>query len=148
MLELPYKAGVVMQDTLDSGVLEADEKNWKQAAISWQLSRENKRAVSAYSKAGDFAEHGLNELKIGTILSEEEEWSEAAKFFRKALSKGGLKKNEEGRAHMNLGIALFNAGDSSEAIKALQKAQDYKAVQRSASQWINYVRDAMKYANS
>ncbi len=148
MMELPYKAGTIMQETLDKGMIEADEKNWKQTAVSWQLSRENKKAVAAYEKAGDFAEHGLNELKIGTILSEEEEWSEAAKFFRKALSKGGLKTNEEGRAHMNLGIALFNAGESDAAIKALQRAQDYKAVQRSASQWINYVRDAIKLASS
>ena len=66
----------------------------------------------------------MNELKIGTILSEEEEWSEAAKFFRKALSKGGLKESEEGRAHMSLGIALFNAGESNAAIDALKKAQE------------------------
>ena len=146
--ELSYKAATVMQGALDSGVLEPDEKVWKQTAINWQLSRENKLSVDAYTKAGEYAEHGLNELRIGTILSEDEEWSEAAKFFRKAISKGGLKKNEEGRAHMNLGIALFNSGQPDAAIKALQKAQDYKAVRRSASQWINYVRDAIKVANS
>ncbi len=146
--DLYFKAANVMQDALDSGVLEGDEKVWKQAAVSWQLSRENKKAVAAFTKAGDFVDHGLNELRIGTILSEEEEWSEAAKFFRKALSKGGLKNSEEGRAHMSLGIALFNAGEPNEAIKALQKAQDYRAVRRSASQWINYVRDAIKVANS
>lgn len=148
MNELSYKAARVMQTGLDKGIIEANEKSWKQTAVNWQLSRENKKAVTAYTKAGDFAEHGLNELRIGAILSEEEEWKDAAKFFRKAISKGGLKKNEEGRAHMSLGIALHNAGQSSAAIKALQRAQDFKSVRRNASQWINYVRDAMKYANN
>lgn len=144
--ELSYKAATVMQEGLDKKLIEANEKSWKQAAVSWQISRENKRAIAAYNKAGDYAEHGLNELRVGAILSEQEEWKDAAAAYRKALKKGGLKTNEEGRAHMSLGIALFNAGQPDAAIKALQKAQDYKAVQRPASQWINYVRDAIQYA--
>jgi tetratricopeptide (TPR) repeat protein len=145
--ELAYKAASILQEGLDKGIIEGDEKIWKQTGVNWQFSRENKKAIAAYAKAGDFAEHGLNELKIGQLLSEDEEWAEAAKYFRKAISKGGLKDSEEGRAHMQLGIALFNADQGDAAIKALQRAQDFKAVRRNASQWINYVRDAMAYAN-
>ena len=146
--ELTYKAARILQEGLDKGIIESTEKHWKQAAVNWQISRESNRAVKAYSKAGSFAEHGINELRIGTILSEKEDWKEAVKYFRKALSKGGLKKSEEGRTHMSLGIALHNAGKSSDAIKALKKAQGFKSVERNASQWINYVRDAMKYASN
>jgi tetratricopeptide (TPR) repeat protein len=145
--ELAFKAASILQEGLDKGIIEGDEKIWKQTGVNWQFSRENKKAIAAYAKAGDFAEHGLNELKIGQLLSEDEEWAEAAKYFRKAISKGGLKDSEEGRAHMQLGIALFNADQGDAAIKALQRAQDFKAVRRNASQWINYVRDAMAYAN-
>ena len=145
--DLPYKSAIVMEDGLKRGLVEADEKTWKQAAGGWQLARESKRAIAAYAKAGNFTEHGLNEMRIGTLYSDREEWDKAVNYFRKALSKGGLKK-DQGRVHMNLGIALFNDGKPKDAIKSLKKEQTFKRTKRNASQWINYVRDAAKLASN
>ena len=141
--ELPYKAAVVMEDGLKKGLIKANEKTWKQAAGSWQLARENKRAINAYSKAGEFTENGLNEIRIGALYSEKENWKGAVKFFQLAISKGGLKK-QLGRTHMNLGIALFNTGNSKGALVSLRKAQTFKNTKRNASQWINFVKDSKK----
>ncbi|MCP3674825.1 MAG: tetratricopeptide repeat protein [Gammaproteobacteria bacterium] len=145
--ELPYKSAAVMEDGLKKGLVKAEEKTWRQAAGGWQLSRESKKAIAAYAKAGDFSEHGKNEMRIGTLYSDREEWKNAIKYFRKSLKKGGLKK-DQGRVHMNLGIALFNDGKPKDAIKSLQKAQTFKGTKRNASQWINYVRDAAKLASN
>jgi len=81
-------------------------------------------------------------MRIAVLHSDKENWKSAIKYFKIALDKGGLKR-DLGRAHMNLGIALFNAGKSTEALASLKKAQKYKATKRNASQWINYVRDAI-----
>ena len=141
--ELPYKAASVMEDGLKRGIVKSTEKTWKQAAGSWQLSRENKRAIRAYAKAGELSENGLNEVRIGTLYSEQENWKGAIKYFRLAISKGGLKK-QLGRTHMNLGIALFNSGNPNDALTALKKAQTFANTKRNASQWINYVKDSAK----
>jgi len=141
--DLPYKSAAVMEDGLKKGLVEPNEKAWKQAAGGWQLARENKRAIAAYEKAGSYSENGLNEMRIATLYSDKEKWKDAIKYFRKALSKGGLKR-DLGRTHMNLGIALFNSGKPKDAIKSLKTAQTFKGTKRNASQWINYVRDAAK----
>jgi len=140
--DLPYKSARIIEEGLKKGLVEPTEKHWKQAAAGWQLSRENKRAIKAYSEAGKYAEDGRNEMRIAVLHSDKENWKSAIKYFKIALDKGGLKR-DLGRAHMNLGIALFNAGKSTEALASLKKAQKYKATKRNASQWINYVRDAI-----
>ncbi len=132
-----------MEDGLKKGIIEPAEKAWRQAAAGWQLSRENKKAINAFTKAGEFTEHGKNEMRVAALQSNDENWKGAIKFFRKAISKGGLKK-ELGRAHMNLGIALFNDGNSKSALASLREAQKFKNTKRNASQWINYVKDASK----
>jgi len=144
--DLPYKAAFVMEDGLNKGLVEANEKHWKSAGGSWQIARENKRAIAAYTKAGSLTEHGLNEMRIGILYSDKEKWKNAVKFFKKAIAKGGLKK-DVGRTHMNLGIALFNSGNATQSLVSLKKAQTYKATKRNASQWINYVRDSVKRAS-
>jgi len=141
--ELAYKSAVVLEDGLKKGLVKAEEKSWKQAGGAWQLARENKKAITAYTKAGDFAEDGENEVRIGVLYSEKEDWKNAIKFYRKAISKGNLGKSE-GRTYMNLGIALFNSGNPRDAIDELKKAQKFNGTKRNASQWLNYVRDASK----
>ncbi len=141
--DMPYKAAAVIEAGLKKGIVKDNEKSWKQAGGSWQVARENKKAISAYTKAGNHSENGLNEMRIGVLYSEQESWSNAVKFFRKALSKGGLKKSV-GRVHMNMGIALFNSGNPKDALDSLRKSQKFPATKRNASQWINYVKDAAK----
>ncbi len=141
--ELPYKSARIMEEGLNKGIVESSEKVWKQAASGWQLSRENKKAISAFIKAGDLSENGKNEMRVAALYSDMENWKGSIKYFRKAITKGGL-KNELGRAHMNLGIALFNNGQADAAITSLKKAQTFKRTKRNASQWLNYVRDASK----
>ncbi len=141
--ELPYKSARVMEDGLKKGIVEPTEKAWKQAAAGWQLSKENKKAINAFTKAGNLAEHGKNEMRVAALHSNDENWKGAIEFFKKAISKGGLKK-DIGRAHMNLGIALFNDGNSKSALASLRKAQKFSNTKRNASQWINYVKDSSK----
>jgi len=141
--ELPYKSARIMEDGLKKGIVEPTEKTWKQAAAGWQLSRENKKAINAFTKAGNLSENGKNEMRVAALHSDKENWKGAIKFFKKAISKGGLKR-DLGRAHMNLGIAYFNDGNTDKALASLKKAQTFKGTKRNASQWINYVRDAIK----
>ncbi len=141
--DLPYKSARIMEDGLKKGLIEPTEKTWRQAAAGWQLSRENKKAINAFTKAGELAEHGRNEMRVAALHSNDENWKGAIKYFKIAISKGGL-KNEIGRAHMNLGIALFNDGNSKSALTSLREAQKFKNTKRNASQWINYVKDASK----
>ncbi|MCP4270688.1 MAG: tetratricopeptide repeat protein [Gammaproteobacteria bacterium] len=141
--DLSYKSARIMEDGLKKGLIEPTEKTWRQAAAGWQLSRENKKAINAFTKAGELTEHGRNEMRVAALHSNDENWKGAIKYFRKAISKGGLKK-EIGRAHMNLGIALFNDGKSKSALTSLREAQKFKNTKRNASQWINYVKDASK----
>jgi len=141
--DMPFKAARVIEDGLKKGIVKSDEKSWKQAAGSWQVARESKKAIAAYAKAGDHSENGLNEMRIAVLYSEQEKWKNAVKYFKKALSKGGLKKSV-GRVHMNMGIALFNSGKVQDALDELRKAQKFSTTKRNASQWINYVKDASK----
>ena len=145
MQEIPYKAAAVLEDGLKKGIVKATEKHWKQTGGSWQLARESKKAIDAYAEAGKLAEDGLNEMRIGVLYSDREDWNKAIEYFNMALSKGGLDTNT-GRTHMNLGIALFNACRVNESLESLRNATKFDNTARNARQWINYVQDASQRA--
>ncbi|MFT5519919.1 MAG: tetratricopeptide (TPR) repeat protein [Enterobacterales bacterium] len=140
--DLSYKSASVIEDGLNKGIVEATEKTWKQAGGGWQIARENTKAIAAFTKAGNLSENGLNEMRIGVLYVDKENWNKAVEFFEKALKKGGLKKST-GRTHLNLGIALFNSGNPNDALAALRTARTFKGVKRNATQWIAFVKDSI-----
>ena len=137
MLDLPFKAGLLMQDSIDKGKLPADEANLESVADAWINAREATRAEATLKKLAALSEKGEYFFKLGAMYGDDERWKDSRDMLQKALQKGGLKRT--GEAWMRLAVAEYNLKDSQGAVAALQKAMSFEDTRKQAGEWLRHL---------
>jgi tetratricopeptide (TPR) repeat protein len=137
MLELPFKAGLLMQDALDKGRLPADEKNLESIADAWINARESARAETALKKLAGMSERGDYYYKLGAMYGDDERWQESKEMLEKALQKGGLKRT--GEVWLRLAVAQYGLKNTPGAVAALQKAVTFDETRKQAGDWLRHL---------
>jgi tetratricopeptide (TPR) repeat protein len=137
MLDLPFKAGNFMQESIEKGKVPADEANLESVADAWINAREAARAESALRKLASMSEKGEYFYKLGAMFGDNEQWKDSREMLRKALDKGGLKR--AGEAWMRLAVAEYNLKDTPGAVAALQKAVAFDETRKQASEWLRHL---------
>lgn len=137
MLNLPYKAGKLMEQAIDSGKVPADKENLESLANAWINARESAKAETALIKLASVADTGEYYFRLGAIYGDDERWKESKQALEKALKKGGLKHT--GEAWMRLAVAHYNLQDTPGARTALAKASNYDETRKQASSWLRYI---------
>lgn len=137
MLDLPFKAGLLLQEALDKNVLPANEENLESVANAWINARESARAEATLKKLAAASEKGEFFYKLGAMYGDDERWQESRDMLTKALQKGGVKR--AGEAWMRIAVAEHNLKNSSAAIAALQKSMTYEDTRKQASAWLRHL---------
>jgi tetratricopeptide (TPR) repeat protein len=137
LLEIPYKAGTIMQDALDKGLLPADEKNLELLSNAWLDARDNQRAEAALKKLAGVADKGDYYMRLGYIYVDDERWKDAIAALEKANAKGVKKP---GDAALLLAKAAYEAGDKRKSAQAAEKALNYEESRKAAADWLGYLR--------
>ncbi len=138
--DFPRKAAEVMQQGLETGIVESTRRNWEMVAGAWYSARDLERALDAYERAGAQSSDGKLDLQRAFILTDQERWEEALEAVERALRLGGLTDSQAGNAYLLLGTARFNSGNDSGAIDAFNEATKYGRVERAAREWMNHIR--------
>ncbi len=68
MLDLPFKAGFYMQDSIEKGKLPGDEANLESVADAWINARESARAETTLKKLASMSEKGDYFFKLGASV--------------------------------------------------------------------------------
>jgi tetratricopeptide (TPR) repeat protein len=137
MLDLPFKAGNYMQESIDKGKLPGDETNLESVADAWINARESARAETTLKKLASMSEKGDYFYKLGAMYGDNEQWKASQEMLKKALDKGGLKR--AGEAWMRLAVATYNLKDTPGAVAALQKAVTFDETRKQASEWLRHL---------
>jgi tetratricopeptide (TPR) repeat protein len=137
MLDLPFKAGLLLQDAMDKSVLPANEENLESVANAWINARESVRAETTLKKLAASSEKGEFFYKLGAIYGDEERWKESRDMLTKALQKGGIKRS--GEAWMRIAVAEYSLKNTSAAVAALQKSMTYEDTRKQASAWLRHL---------
>ena len=137
MLDLPFKAGLLMQDALDKDVLPANEENLESVANAWINARESVRAEATLRKLATASEKGEFFYKLGAMYGDEERWKESRDMLTKALQKGGIKRS--GEAWMRIAVAEHNLKNTPAALAALHKSMTYEDTRKQASAWLRHL---------
>ena len=138
MLDLPFKAGLLLQDAIDKGnVLPANEENLESVADAWINARESARAEATLKKLAAASEKGEYFYKLGAMYGDDERWKESRDMLAKALQKGGIKR--AGEAWMRIAVAEHNLKNTQAAVAALQKAMTYEDTQKQACAWLRHL---------
>ena len=142
-INVPYKAAQIMELGLKKGAIESKKSNWDATAGNWQRAQELANAARAYAKTAEIEGTGKYYILQGDVFLRMEKYNDAVTAYKNALKKGKLKKNDEGRAHLNMGITLANSGKYRSALTSLDKALKFKKQKRAARQWIAYTKNKL-----
>jgi tetratricopeptide (TPR) repeat protein len=137
MMEMPYQAGVLLQDAMEKGRIPSDEKNLESVADAWINARESVRAETTLKKLAGMSDRGEYYFKLGAIYGDDERWQESKEMVEKALQKGGLKRT--GEAWMRLAVANYSLKNTTAAIAALQKAVTFDETRTQAGEWLRHL---------
>lgn len=135
--EVPFKAGAIIQDGMDKGLVEKSRDNWQLLAQAWAMAQELDKQIVALEAASKLeADDGQLDYYLGQALSDKESWGNAIDAFRSALKKGVERPD---RARMSLGMAYFNADRLDEARASFVRAARDQRSAKGANQWIKYL---------
>lgn len=137
MLDLPFKAGMLLQQAIDKGSVPADEKTLEALANAWINARESDRAEAVLKRLASVSERGDYLFKLGAMYGDDERWKESREMLAKALDKGGLKR--PGEAWMRLAVADYNLKDMAAAQASLHKALTFDESRKQASEWLRHL---------
>ena len=137
MLDLPFKAGTMLQESIEKGKVPADEANLESVADAWINAREAARAEATLKKLAAMSEKGEYFFKLGAMYGDNEQWKESREALQKALQKGGLKR--AGEAWMRLAVAENGLKNNPGAITALQKAATFDETRKQANEWLRHL---------
>lgn len=139
LLELPFKAGTLMQESMDKGKVPVDEKNLDSLAGAWINARESVRAETVLKKLAGISEKGEYYYRLGGIYGDDERWKESREMMQKALAKGGVSR--PGEAWMRIAVASYNLKEGKEATAALQKAAGFDETRKQAAEWLRHLQE-------
>jgi tetratricopeptide (TPR) repeat protein len=137
MLELPLKAGTLLQDAIDKNKIPADEKNLESIADAWINARESTKAETTLKKLASVSDKGEYYYKLGGMYGDDERWKESKEMLEKALEKGNLKR--PGEVWMRLAVAQYSMKNGPGAIAALQKAVTFDDTRKQAGEWLRHL---------
>jgi tetratricopeptide (TPR) repeat protein len=137
MLDLPFKAGTMLQESIEKGKVPADEANLESVADAWINAREAARAEGSLKKLAGMSEKGEYFYKLGAMYGDNEQWKDSREALQKALQKGGVKR--AGEAWMRLAVAEYGLKNNPGAITALQKAATFDETRKQASEWLRHL---------
>lgn len=136
-MNMPYKAGELLEEALQQGTVSPSGKYWKLLSDAWLRAKELKRARDALQQASLLTQEAEVYLRLAQLESQMEEWSAALKAIKMSLKLGGLK--QPGKAYILQGMAYYNRGDERAAKASFEHAQDYAAVKNQAQQWLDFL---------
>ena len=135
--DIPIQSAYIMEDGLNSGIVESTEANWRVLAQAWQLAQENEKAIPALSRAASLAENGELDIRLAQAYQNLLRWDDCIDSARTGLRKGDLRRVDQG--NMILGACLFEISDFAAARTAFTRASEDSRSRANAQSWIQYV---------
>lgn len=134
--EAPYKAGRIIEEGMQKGVIKSTSQNIETLANSWAQANEHKKAIPTLESAAKSSNKGLLYARLAGVQFDAGNFSAAAVAAEKASQKGGLKRPDKN--YLLLGMAYFNQKKYESALQAFRSAKKTKASFSDARQWENY----------
>lgn len=135
--EVPYKAATLLQEKMDAGIVEKNEKNYRLLSQSWMLAQEDNKAIPALKSAAALSNNGEVDARLANSFLNIGEYGECVTAARTAIRKGGLKSPDN--IQISLGMCLYNQRKYAESKAAFREAAKVPRAQRTSAQWIRVI---------
>jgi len=136
MLEIPYKAGVLVEERMAQSIVEPTAENHEYLADAWIAAHEWDKAEAAMRRVAELSGDGDAWKRLAQVLMEKEDWAAARDALERALDAG---VDNPGETQYLLGVAAFQAGDARRAEAALRTAAQDPSTREQARQWLAHI---------
>ena len=135
--EVPYKAATLLQEKMDAGIVDKNEKNYRLLSQAWMLAQEDSKAIPALKSAANLATDGEVDARLANTYLNIGEYGDCVTSARTAIRKGGLKSPDN--IQISLGMCLYNLRRYDDAKTAFREAAKAPRSQRTSGQWIQVI---------
>ena len=139
--EVPYVGASILEEMIESGVLEEDRDNLEVLIDTWMYAREHEKAIAAIEKISSIVDPGPYYLQAATLYLQAGNWQGAADSAERAIENGVPRQS---RALTIVGMARLEFRDYDSSIAAFRRVLDVgNALEReNAQNWIDFVMEA------
>ena len=142
--DVPYKAAVLLEKHIDSGLVTRDDKNLSSLANAWHAAQHIDKAAKYYGELAKMTNLAKHYSKQGMLLKQDEQFKPAIVALTKALELGA--KNQ-GRLHMSIAESHFYLEEYKQAYKAINLAMKDPKTRKSAKGWVGFIKDTAQRKN-
>lgn len=136
-LELPYKAGVLLEREMNDGRIESNRHNLELLSQAWYMAGEKEKAVPPLAAAAALVNDGALHIRVARLHMDNYNWSDAQVASQRAIEHS--EENALGDAFLLLGMAMVNAKKFDSAKIAFEQASQHEQSARWATQWLDYI---------
>lgn len=136
-MELPYKAGQLLEKGLTEGNISPDIDNWHLLSDVWLHAREPDRALASTEQALQFSRNADLHLVRAQLLADNEQWPGVLREAEAAIKTAGL--DSPGNAHLLKGIAHYKLQQLHRAQASFEHAEGFEDSRELARQWLKHV---------
>ena len=133
--DLPYKAASLLNEKIDTGVLQKTAGNLELLANSWILARETGNAITALSHLANIKNDPDIYYRIGRLHFDQENWEDAISSLEKATKIEN--PDTQAEAYLLMGIAAYHLNQTAQSSRALNKALSREITREQANWWLN-----------
>ncbi|MCP4550196.1 MAG: tetratricopeptide repeat protein [bacterium] len=134
--DIPYRAGVLLQEGLESGSVDSTAGNWRLLSQAWIRAHEHDAAIITLGRAAELSDDGEFYARIAQSYANLNRWELSADAASMALDRGVENPHE---LHLTRGMALYELGRFTEAEAAFSRAQRSEGGRESASRWLAHL---------
>ena len=140
-LEIPYQAASIVEENINNGSLERNEKNLRLLLGAWTAAREFDQAIGVINILAPMINDGNLYIQKAMLLNEKGDWEGIKVAASEALNTGNLEK--PGDIYILKGMAQTELEEYDQAINSFEKAVELgtDGNKRNAEAWIEYVTD-------
>jgi len=142
--EVPYKAAILLEKHIDSGLVTRDDKNLSSLANAWHAAQHIDKAAVIYGELAKMTNLAKHYSKQGMLLKQDEQFKSAIVALNKALELGIENK---GKLYMSIAESHFYLEEYKQAYKAINLAMKDPRSRKSAKGWVSFIKDTAQRKN-
>lgn len=135
--EVPYKAAKLLEEKMDAGVVQKNEKHYRLLSQAWTLAQEDEKSIPALIEAARLSSNGDLNHRLANAYLNTGNYTDCVSAANDAIRKGGLKSPDN--VQISMGMCLYNLKRYNDAKSAFNQAAKTPRSARTAGQWINVI---------
>jgi len=136
--EAPYKAAMLLEKNIASGLVTRDDKNLSIIANAWHAAQHIDKAAKYYGELAKMTGDAKHYRKQGMLLKQDEQFSAAIVAFDKAIELG---VKGTGKIYQSIAESYFYLEKYKPAYAAIKKAMKDPKSRKAARGWVSFIKD-------